>query len=143
LSAEDVFLVDDDKPTILQIEDKYNEVKLALTKSSIYMLIKSSVKDYINEDIVQRHNLETRQFIDSQGHFLLEDMVLLSSEKIKYSFDDIEEVTFEDGVITFTYNKIKSFTFSDIVSTDGNPVLNNFYVEDLEKFYLNYKKLTS
>lgn len=133
----------DDKPTIFQIEDKYNEVKLCLTKSSIYMQIKSSVKDYINQDIAQKHSIEASQFIDSQGHFLLGDMVLLSSEKIEYSFDDIKDVTFEDGTISFTYNKIKSFTFADILSTDGNPALQNFYVEDLEKFYTNYKKLTS
>ena len=76
----------DDKPTIFQIEDKYNEVKLCLTKSSIYMQINSSVKDYINQEIVQRHSIEASQFIDSQGHFLLGDMVLLSSEKIEYSF---------------------------------------------------------
>lgn len=141
--AENAYPISGDKPTIFQIEDKYNEVKLCLTKSSIYMQIKSSVKDYINQEIVQRHSIEASQFIDSQGHFLLGDMVLLSSEKIEYSFDDIEDITFEDGVISFTYNKDKSFTFSDILSTDGNPALQNFYVEDLEKFYMNYKKITS
>lgn len=132
-----------DKPTLFQIEDKYNEVKLCLTKSSIYMQIKGSVKDYINQEIVQRHSIEASQFIDSEGHFLLGDMILLSSDKLEYSFEDIEEVTFVNGILSFTYNNRKSFTFSDILSTDGNSALQNFYVEDLEKFYQNYKKLTS
>lgn len=142
LLAEDIDPVND-KPTLFQIEDKYNEVKLCLTKSSIYMQITGSVKDYINQEIVQRHSIEASQFIDSQGHFLLGDMILLSSEKLEFSFDDIEEVTFENGILSFTYNDLKSFTFSDILSTDGNPALQNFYMEDLEKFYHNYKKLIS
>lgn len=133
----------DEKPTLFQIEDKYNEVKLCLTKNSVYMVIKSSVKDYINQEIVQRHNIEASQFIDSQGHFLLGDMILLRSDRLEYSFDDIDDITFEDGAISFSYNNAKSFTFADILSTDGNTALQNFYVEDLEKFYLNYKKLTS
>lgn len=133
----------DEKPTLFQIEDKYNEVKLCLTKTSVYMQMKTSVKDYINQEIVQRHSIEASQFIDSQGHFLLGDVILLDSEKIEYSFNDIEEVTFESGKISFTYHNTKSFVFSDILSTDGNPALQNFYIEDLEKFYLNFKKLTS
>tara|TARA_R110002124_G_scaffold252177_4_gene417450 strand:+ start:18033 stop:18521 length:489 start_codon:yes stop_codon:yes gene_type:complete len=143
LYAENEIPSNDEKPTLFQIEDKYHEVKLSLTKSSVYMQVKSSVKDYINQEIVQRHNIEASQFIDSQGHFLLGDIVLLNSDKIEYSFDDIDDVTFEDGVLTFSYNNVKSFTFSDILGTDGNPALDNFYVEDLEKFYLNYKKLAS
>lgn len=133
----------DDKPTVFKIEDKYNEVRLGLTKTSIYMQINSSVKDYINQEIVQRHSIEASRFIDSQGHFLLGDVVLLSSDKVEYSFDDIEDVIFENGQLTFTYSSTKSFVFSDILGTDGNPALENFYVEDLEKFYLNYKKITS
>ena len=132
-----------DKPTVFQIEDKFNEVKLGLTKTSVYMQIKSSVKDYINQEIVQRHSIEASRFIDSQGHFLLGDVVVLDSDKVEYSFDDIEEVSFESGQLTFTYSNAKSFVFSDILGTDGNPALHNFYVEDLEKFYLSYKKLTS
>jgi len=133
----------DKTPSVFQIEDKYSEVKLGLTKSSVYMLIKSSVKDYINQELVQRHSIEASRFIDSQGHFLLGEIVLLNSDKVEYSFSDIEEVSFEDGKLTFTYSNTKSFVFSDILGTDGNPALNNFYVEDLEKFYQNFKKLTS
>jgi len=132
-----------DKPTIFQIEDRYNEVRLGLTKTSVFMQIKGSVKDFINQEIVQRHSIEASQFIDSQGHFLLGEVVLLNSDKVEYSFSDIEEVVFENGKLSFTYKNVKSFVFSDILSTDGNPALHNFYVEDLEKFYLNFKKLTS
>jgi hypothetical protein len=141
--AEKEFPINGEKPALFQIKDKFNEVKLCLTKTSVYMQINSSVKDYINQEIVQRHSIEASQFIDSQGHFLLGDMVLLSTDKIEYSFDDIEEIEFEDGILSFHYKNSKSFTFSDILSTDGSPALQNFYVEDLEKFYLNYKKLTS
>ncbi|MEP1150258.1 MAG: hypothetical protein ABJH08_00905 [Balneola sp.] len=131
----------EDKPPVFKVEDKYNEVILCLTKSSVYMQFDNAVKEYINQEIAYRHNIEESRFIDSEGHFLLEDMILLSSDKLEYSFSDIEKVTFEEGVLTFTYNNRKSFTFSDILSTDGNPALQNFYVEDLENFYMNYKKL--
>ncbi len=132
---------DNDKPTLLQIEDKYNEVKLCLTKTSIYMQIKPSVKNYINQEIVNRHSVEANQFIDSQGHFLLGEVVLLDSDKIEYSFDNLENVSFENGKLSFDYHKESAFTFEDILGTRGNPALENFFVEDLEKFYLNYKKL--
>lgn len=131
----------EEKPPLFQVEDKYNEVTLCLTKSSVYMQFDNAVKEYVNQEIEHRHNIEASHFIDSEGLFLLGDMVLLSSDKLEYSFDDIDEVTFEEGVLTFTYNNRTSFTFSDILSTDGNPALQNFYVEDLESFYLNYKKL--
>lgn len=142
-NAKNEVPLNDEKPTLFEIEDKFSEVKFGLTKSSIFMQVKSSVKDYINQEIVQRHNIEASQFIDSQGHFLLGDMVLLNSVKLEYSFDEIDEITFENGILSFSYNKVKSFTFSDILTTDGNTALNNFYVEDLEELYLNYKKLTS
>jgi hypothetical protein len=133
----------DEKPALFEIEDKYSEVKLCLTKTSVYMKMKSTVKDYMNQELVQRHSLEASQFIDSQGHFLLGEVILLSSQKLEYSFDDIESISFENGELIFTYNDTQSFVFSDILGTDGNPALQNFYVEDLEKFFLNYKKLTS
>lgn len=132
-----------DKPAFFEIKDKYNEVKLCLTKTSVYMVLNSSVKDYMNQEIVHRHSIEASQFIDSQGHFLLGDVILLSSEKLEYSFDDISGISFENGELLFSYNKVQSFVFSDILGTDGNPALQNFFVEDLEKFYLNYKKIVS
>lgn len=70
-----------EKPAVFEIEDKYNEVKLCLTKTSVYMLMKSSVKNNMNQEIAHRHSVEASQFIDSQGHFLLGDVILLSSEK--------------------------------------------------------------
>ncbi|MBO6621328.1 MAG: hypothetical protein JJ892_02125 [Balneola sp.] len=132
-----------DKPAFFEIKDKYNEVKLCLTKTSVYMVMNSSVKEYMNQEIVHRHSIEASQFIDSQGHFLLGDVILLSSEKLEYSFDDINGIIFENGELLFNYNQVQSFVFSDILGTDGNPALQNFYVEDLEKFYLNYKKIVS
>ncbi|MEQ9092123.1 MAG: hypothetical protein RIE52_13600 [Balneola sp.] len=132
-----------EKPALFEIEDKYNEVKLCLTKTSVYMLMKSSVKDNMNQEIAQRHSVEASQFIDSQGHFLLGDVILLSSEKLEYSFDDIESISFENGELLFNYKNLQSFVFSDILGNDGNPALLNFYVEDLEKFFLKYKSLTS
>ncbi|HAH50758.1 MAG TPA: hypothetical protein DCL80_05605 [Balneola sp.] len=132
-----------DKPAVFEIEDKYKEVKLCLTKTSVYMKINSTVKDYMNQEIVHRHSIEASQFIDSEGHFLLGDVVLLSSRKLEYSFDDIESISFENGELIFTYNDTQSFVFSDILGTDGNPALQNFYLEDLEKFFIAYKKLTS
>ena len=132
-----------DKPAVFEIEDKYQEVKLCLTKTSVYMKINSTVKDYMNQEIVHRHSIEASQFIDSEGHFLLGDVVLLSSRKLEYSFDDIESISFENGELIFTYNDTQSFVFSDILGTDGNPALQNFYLEDLGKFFIAYKKLTS
>jgi hypothetical protein len=132
-----------EKAALVEIEDKYNEVKLCLTKTSVYMVMTGSVKDYMNQEIAQRHSIEASQFIDSQGHFLLGDAVLLSSEKLEYSFSDIESVSFENGELLFSYKNRQSFVFSDILGTDGNPALQNFYVEDLEKFYMNYKKIVS
>ncbi len=132
-----------DQPTLFQIEDKYNEIKLCLTKTSVYMQMKTSVKDYINNEIVSRHSLEANQFIDSQGHFLLGEIILLDSEKVEYSFEDIELVTLDNGKLSFKYHAPQSFIFEDILGTDGNPALENFYLEDLENFYMNYKKLVS
>ena len=129
-----------DKPTLFQIADKYNEVKLSLTKTTIYMQIKSSVKNYTNQEIEQRHHIEASRFIDSQGHFLLGEIALLNSEVIEYNLDDIELI-YDDGKLLFDYHTTQSITFEDILSTDGTPVLQNFTSSDLEQFYLNYKKI--
>ncbi len=135
--------IDEKTPTLIEIEDKYNEVKLCLTKSSIYMQFKNSVKEYTNQEIEYRYNIEANQFIDSQGHFLLGEVTLLDSDKIEYVFAEIQEVSFANGKLVFTYQDPKAFTFSDILNTDGTPALQNFYVEDLERFYLTYAKLTA
>lgn len=130
----------DDKPTLFHIVDKYNEVKLSLAKSSIFMQVNVSVKNYTNQKIEQRHHIDASRFIDSQGHFLLGELVLLNSEKLEYKLDDIE-VSFDDGKLLFEYHRSNSITFEEILSTDGTPVLENFSSSDLEQFYINYKKL--
>lgn len=142
LSAEEV-ITGEEKPSILEIEDKYSEVKLCLTKSSIYMQFKNSVKEYTNQEIEHRFAIEANQFLDTQGHFLLGSVTFLESDKLEYSLDDIKDVTFENGKLSFSYHNQKSFIFSDILNTDGTQALNNFYIEDLEKFFLSYSKLTS
>lgn len=131
----------DNEPSIFQIVDKYNEVKLSLTESSIFMHVKSSVKEYTNYEIEQRHHIEASRFIDSQGHFLLGELVLLNSERIEYNLEDVE-LNFKDGKLIFKYHRTKSITFEEILNTNGTPAIQNFDPEDLEQFYMVYKKLT-
>lgn len=132
-----------DKTIIFEINDKYNEVTLALTSNSIYIEFDKSVKDYVNQELIEEHNLQANQFIDSEGFFVPGSMILLKENKLEYLFSELETVLFHQGKLTFKYIDKKEFVFEDILNTDGNQALKNFYLEDLEEFFHTYKGLVS
>lgn len=132
-----------DQFTILEITDKYNEVTLGITSNSVYLKFDKNVKDYVNQELIEEHNLQANQFIDSEGFFVPGSMILLKENKLEYLFSEIETVLFHQGKLTFKYIGKKEFVFEDILNTDGNQALKNFYLEDLEQFYHTYKGLVS
>ncbi|WP_169331255.1 hypothetical protein [Balneola vulgaris] len=134
--------VDDEKKknTLMEIHDRYHQVKLCLTSTSVYMQFDTSVRDLINQELEHKHQKDAQHFIDSEGQFLLGNITYLESDKIEYQTDEIRDVVFENGKLKFTYDSDKEFKFEDIIGTDGKPALENFYLEDLELFYLTYKK---
>lgn len=134
---------EDKEKTIIEIRDKYNEIRLGLTKKVIYLKFDSALKDFMNEEISASYNLLTNQFIDSEGYFMPGEITLLKENKLVYHLSDIENIDFNKGKIIFHYKRTKDFIFEDILNTDGNPALQNFYLEDLERFYLAYRNLVS
>lgn len=132
-----------DRFTILEITDKYNEVTLGITSNSVYLKFDKNVKDYVNQELIEEHNLQANQFIDSEGFFVPGSMILLKENKLEYLFSEIETILFHQGKLTFKYVDKKEFVFEDILNTDGNQALKNFYLEDLEQFYHTYKGLVS
>lgn len=121
--------------TILEITDRYKEVKLGLTTSSVYMVIDEKTRSYINNELQNQYNKDLEDFNDSEGNFIPSEHTFLQSNVIEIAFDDFDEIKFINGSLKFNYSKNVSFHFENIVSTNGNKALDNFYLEDLELFY--------
>lgn len=131
--------VDAEKP-ILEISDKYSEVRLGLTDSKVYMIFSNTIKDLANKSFESQSLIDTNSFKDSEGNFILPEYPILKSNRIEFSFDEIESISFNNGKLSFKYSDQPQISFEDILSYNGVEVLRNFYVEDLENFALLFRK---
>ncbi|RNC85458.1 MAG: hypothetical protein ED557_01410 [Balneola sp.] len=126
---------------LFEISDKFNEVRLGITETSIYMVVSERVRDIANKNFQDQNSIEENNFKDSEGNFISSYTTYLESNKIEYSHDEIIEVKFLNGKLSFNYLNTPEIGFEDIFSTNGIKALNNFYVEDLEAFILAYHDL--
>ncbi len=123
---------------IFEITDKYNEVRLGITENSIYMVVSEDVREIVNKNFQNQSIIEANNFEDSEGNFISGYTSYLANNKIEYNHDEIIEVKFLNGKLSFDYLNTPEVSFEDIFSTNGTKALNNFYVEDLEAFILAY-----
>ncbi|MCG8372201.1 MAG: hypothetical protein MI700_01640 [Balneolales bacterium] len=137
--AEDSKHISDDP--IFEIIDRFGEVRLGLTGSSVYIIVSEDIKDLANTELQYQQKLDMHSFEDSEGNFIPLRSNILSSNKLEFSLEDISSVEFKNAKIEFTHSNSSSLTFSDIHATNGNNILENFYLEDLEAFYIAYKAL--
>lgn len=126
---------------IFEITDKHNEVRLGITENSIYMVVSERVREIANKNFQNQSLIEENNFKDSEGNFISGYTTYLASNKIEYNHDEIIEVRFLNGKLSFNYLNTPEIGFEDIFSTNGTKALNNFYVEDLEAFILAYHNL--
>ncbi len=126
---------------IFEITDKHNEVRLGLTENSVYMIVSERVREIANKNFQDQSSIEENNFKDSEGNFISSFTTYLESNKIEYERDEIIEVKFINGKVSFHYLNTPEISFEDIFSTNGTKALNNFYVEDLEAFVLAYHDL--
>lgn len=126
---------------LFEISDKYNEVQLGVTESTVYMIFSDEIRELANKLFLDQHKKDVETFADSEGNFIMDEMSYLESNKIEYDFEDIKKLNFENGVLSFDYATHKKIKFEDIFSFDGTKALNNFFVEDLELFAIKFQKL--
>ncbi|MBO6524302.1 MAG: hypothetical protein JJ971_10785 [Balneolaceae bacterium] len=122
-----------DKP-ILEIADKFNEVRLGITNNTIYMTFSENVRLIANKSFQNRYEVDSQNFEDSEGNFIVGTASYLESNRLEYNFDDIKNIEFKNGKLNFQYKNKSSIGFEDIYSYSGTKAINNFYVEDLEAF---------
>lgn len=128
----------DSKKIIFEITDKFSEVKFGITESTIYMVFSERVKDIANKTFGYQHQLDMQAFEDSEGNFINGNLTSLESNRIEFNINDIAEISFKNGKLNFVYQSKPKIGFEDIYSYNGTKAIENFYVEDLEKFILTF-----
>ena len=121
--------------TILEITDRYKEVKLGVTESSIYMVIDEKIRSRVNMELQNQYEKDLRDFDDTEGNFVPGSYSFLSSNIIEISFSDIDKIEFSNGTLRINYSRSVPVHFEDVISVNGNKALDNFYIEDLELLY--------
>jgi len=132
---------DPDQDKIIEISDKYSEVKLGLTSSSVYMVISEEIRSKINKNLKERFSKITDSFVDSHGTFIIGDFQPLTSSRIEYNLEDIREITYKNGTINFEYKYHQEVKFEDVIALNGNRALSNFEKSDLINFIKHYKNI--
>ncbi len=134
------YATNDSKTILLEITDKYNEVKIGLTESTIYMVFSERVRDIANNNFGTQYQENLQAFEDSDGNFINSSLNKLESNRIEFHINDIVEIKFRNGKLNFVYETKPKIGFEDIYSFNGAKALENFYIEDLEKFILLFSK---
>lgn len=130
-----------DKEVLLEITDRYKEVKLGITNSTVYMVIDERIRSQVNVELQNIYNKEFEDFNDSEGNFIPTEHIYLQSNIIEISFDSISKVEFNNGALSFDYSSNIRFPFENIISQNGHRAIDNFYVEDLELFFQAFQNL--
>lgn len=124
---------------LIAFYDKYQEVRIGLTDHSVFMELDPQTLDLNNRNFQDLHRNELDSFMDSGGEFILGEKIVLQSNVIEYELTDLSGIYFKNGKLTFEYLHKKDLIFEDIISVYGNKVLDNFYIEDLEKLAQTYR----
>lgn len=125
---------------VLEITDRFNEVKMGLTENSVYMIFSENARSVANKNFQTQYEVDSQKFEDSEGNFIVGPANYLESNKVEYQLDDISGINFTNGKLSFVYKNKSGISFEDIYSFDGTRALNNFYVEDLEAFIVTFTK---
>ncbi len=135
--------INTDPIVLIEITDKYKEVRLGITETSIYLKFDKKILEYVNQDILYRNTLEANHFLDSEGFFVPHNSAFLEDTKIEYLLTDIKAIYLSNGILQFKYHNKKTFVFEDITHKNGNMVIRNFSINDLKLFIQCYNTLTS
>lgn len=128
--------------TVFEIRDGGNEVRLGLTKTSVFMSFSSEVLSKINDHLEMEFHKNIGDFTDSRGEFIASPVQYLNESNINYSIRDIRTVEHINGELKFRYYNKKAISFEDIYFENG-PVLNHFSEIDAEKFVNEFYRLNS
>tara|TARA_R110000868_G_scaffold304437_23_gene565438 strand:- start:1483 stop:1983 length:501 start_codon:yes stop_codon:yes gene_type:complete len=129
------------KKILFEITDRYNEVKLGITESTVYMIFSEQVRDIANRNFISLHNIDSHTFLDSDGNFITGNVNYLESNKIEFNKSEISEINFNNGKLNFGYKSNPKIGFEDIYSYNGTKVIENFYIEDVEEFILTFSTI--
>ena len=122
--------------TILEITDKYHKVRLGISNTSVYMILDKSSQQLVNSVLHIEHDTEMDYFEDSNANFIPNNYYQLTGNTIEIPLTQIENVIFRNGKLDFKYKSPQSIEFEDVRTEFGTFALSNFYIEDLELFYL-------
>lgn len=131
-----------EKDAILEITDRYKEVKFGITETSIYMVIDERIRTLVNNELQHQYEKDLEIFNDSEGNFIPGVHSYLHSNIVEISLSDIKGVDFDNGSLRFSYASSVSIFIEDVVSLSGTKAIDNFFIEDLELFYLTLSELT-
>ena len=125
---------------IIEITDKFNEVRLGITNNSIYMTFSENARSLANKSLQTKYEVNSQYFEDSEGNFIVGSTSYLESNRLELSLENIQNINFKNGKLSFQYKNKSTLGFEDIYSYNGTKALNNFYVEDLEAFIFTFNE---
>ncbi len=131
-----LFAANNEEDIVFEITDRYKEVKLGITETSIYMVIDERIRSLVNLELQTQYEKDLADFIDSDGGMIPGVHTYLSTNRIEIPFSDLHSLDFRNGTLRFNYSKNILIPLEDVISLNGNKALDNFYVEDLEEFYM-------
>ena len=127
---------------ILEISDKYEKIRLGITDSNVYMVLDESLMPSVNALITSQNTAQKNSYLDSRGIFIPGYTPILTSNVIRIPISEIACITFDKGKLDFHYNTTPTFDLESILVSGGQPALDNFFIEDLEKFYVTLSKIS-
>lgn len=127
---------------ILEISDKNDQIRLGITNSSVYMIIDDDLVYKMNQTIAYLNNRESMFFEDSAGNFIPYTYHPLTSNVIEIPLEEIDNINFNKGKLSFSYNAVQDIPLEDVIFPNGTAALDNFFVEDLEQFFITLSELS-
>ena len=118
----------------IEITEVSNSAELGINESFVYLNVTRNIVIATNRELQERYQREYQEFVDSQGKLIISEPVLLRSTRITVPMDNIEAINIRDGNISFDYLNTPAVKFEEILTENGQPILNSFQPEELEKF---------
>ncbi|MEO1022038.1 MAG: hypothetical protein AAFW89_05790 [Bacteroidota bacterium] len=130
----------DNKP-IVEITDPSSLLKFGLTQTHLYLEFPNEIREHLNQSLVDSYSIEEDYFFDSDGLFILGDPIVLESNRIEYSIQDIKNVEIVDGHLIFQYTSKHHLGFEDILLIDGTLAIDQFLANDLQILISTFNEL--
>lgn len=123
------------------ITDMNRSSEIGINSEYLFITFTRDIIELTNDELYEKYREEYQQFIDSQGRTIISEPYYLSSNTISVPVSNIRSIGFNNGTFEVEYFSNPPLRMEELIGKDGVPLLNKFYIEDLEKIRNFYLKL--